>query len=422
VTASTQKGQRIAIVGSGISGMVSAYLLNDHHDITLFEANDYIGGHTHTVEVPLEGKVYPVDTGFIVFNELRYPNFVRLLNRLGVASQPSSMSFSVQCESTGMEYSATSLNTLFAQRRNLLRPSFYRMLADILRFYRESPELLQSEDDTTTLGEYLERNGYSRPFLDLHILPLGGAIWSTSAEEMFGFPARYFVRFFHQHGFLQIRNRPQWRVIKGGSHRYVEALTGPFRRRIRLSTPVKSVSRGAGGVTVVLDDGRQEHFDAVVLATHSDGALGLLSDPSDREREILGAIHYQANETVLHTDESLLPRRRRAWASWNAHLPAEEAGRVTITYNMNILQSLDSPRTFCVTLNRGDEIDPRAVLKRMVYHHPKYTPEAVSAQRRHSEINGVNRTYYCGAYWGFGFHEDGVNSALAVARKFGLEL
>ena len=422
MSAAPQTHRRVAIVGSGISGLVSAYLLHPDHDIVLYEAEDYIGGHTHTVEVELQGETYPVDTGFIVFNELRYPNFVNLLNRLDVLYRPSTMSFSVRCEATGLEYNGTSLNRLFAQRRNLFRPSFYRMLKDILRFYREARELLEGEHVDTTLGEYLERNRYSREFIDHHIVPMGSAVWSAAPEDMAAFPAQTFVRFFHNHGFLDVSGRPQWRTIRGGSHQYVKAMTRAFGDRIRLRCPVRSIARRADGVDLRLADGASERFDAVVLAVHSDQALKLLADPTPAERDILGAIGYRENHTVLHTDESMLPRTRRAWASWNAHLPKWASERATVTYNMNMLQGLQAPRTFCVTLNRTDEIDPACVIRRMVYHHPVFTVGAVAAQTRHDEINGADRTYYCGAYWGFGFHEDGVNSALAVARKFGKEL
>ncbi|MDA0747320.1 MAG: FAD-dependent oxidoreductase [bacterium] len=415
--------RNVAIVGSGISGMVAAHLLHQDCEITVFEANDYIGGHTHTVDVPLEGTVYPVDTGFIVFTEAAYPNFVTLLNRLGVASQPSAMSFSVKCEATGLEYNGTSLNKLFAQRRNLFRPSFYRMLKDILRFYREASELLEGEDEGMTLGAYLEQNRYSQVFVQQHILPMGAAIWSASPDAMLRFPARYFVRFFDHHGFLKVNDRPQWRVIQGGSKQYAEALTRPFVNRIRLRTPVVSVRRGKDGVRVSLRDGSTERFDDVVLAVHSDQALRMLADPSSAEQEVLGSIRYQANRTVLHTDVSVLPKNRRAWASWNYFLPEKRTSHATVTYNMNMLQSLDAPETFCVTLNAKEGgVDPGRVIQEMVYHHPMYTPETLAAQARHGEINGVNRTYYCGAYWGFGFHEDGVKSALAALKPMGYAL
>ena len=419
---SEAKPSKVAVVGSGISGMVAAYLLQRDHDVTVFEANDYVGGHTHTIDVELEGQHHAVDTGFIVFCEPAYPNFTRLMAELGVESQPTYMSFSVQCDATGLEYNGTSLNTLFAQRRNLIRPSFYRMLRDIVRFYRESVELLEDEGPPVTLGEYLERNTYSQPFVDQHILPLGSAIWSTSVEGMLDFPAHYFVRFFERHGFLRLSNRPPWRVIKGGSHTYVKALTRAFADRIRVSSPVASVAREADSVSLTLADGTAARFDAIVIAAHSDEALKMLADPSPSEREILGAIPYQDNEVILHTDDRILPQTRRAWASWNYRLPAENAGLATLTYNMNMLQSLSAPQTFCVTVNDDGRIDPGRILRRFSYAHPRYTLETLAAQGRHGQINGVNRTYFCGAYWGYGFHEDGVNSALAALKPLGIAL
>jgi predicted NAD/FAD-binding protein len=409
---------KIAVIGSGISGMVAAWLLNQEHDITVFEAQDYIGGHTNTIDVEQDGTTYAVDTGFIVYNDWTYPNFIALLAKLGVASQPSTMSFSVKDDASGLEYNGTTLNTLFAQRRNLFRPSFYRMIADILRFNREARELLETADDTTTLHDYLAANRYSVQFVEHYIFPMGAAIWSANPEQMRNFPARYFVRFFDNHGMLSVNNRPQWRVIQGGSKQYVEALTRPYRSRIRLRCPVRSIRRFPDHVAVGTTDGA-ERFDQVIMATHSDQALALLADPTGAERDILGAIRYQENEAVLHTDRSLLPKRRLAWASWNYHLSKKPANRVAVTYHMNTLQNLRAPREFCVTLNRTEAIDPTSIIKRIAYHHPVYTREAVAAQRRHEEINGAKRTYYCGAYWSYGFHEDGVKSALAVCRHFG---
>jgi predicted NAD/FAD-binding protein len=412
---------KIAIIGTGIAGMTAAWLLHRQHDITVFEAHSSVGGHTNTIDIDMAGRIYAVDTGFIVFNDWTYPNFIDLLNRLGVASQPTVMSFSVHCEKTGLEYNGHNLNTLFAQRRNLVRPSFYRMLKDILRFNREAPALLRGDDPTITLHEYFIREGYGREFIERYMIPMAAAIWSAKPDLMGSIPARYFVRFFKNHGLLSINQRPQWRVIEGGSRRYTERLVAPFRDHIRLSCPVDRIRRQAGFVEVKPRKGRVERFDEVIIATHSDQALRLLADPSPREREILGAIPYQENEAVLHTDIRLLPRRRLAWAAWNYHIPAGAQERVAVTYNMNILQSLEAPQTFCVTLNPSAAIDPHKILYRTLYHHPVFTPEAVSAQGRWAEINGVNRTWYCGAYWGYGFHEDGVNSALAVWRNLAEE-
>jgi predicted NAD/FAD-binding protein len=413
---------RIAIVGSGISGMVAAHRLRRDHEVTVYEAAGYAGGHTHTVEVESGGRTYAVDTGFIVFNDWTYPNFIALMDELGVASQPSAMSFSVRCERTGLEYNGTSLNSLFAQRRNLLRPAFLRMVAEIVRFNRTAPALLASRGLGPTLGDYLADGRFSRGFIDHYIVPMGAAIWSARPADMLRFPARFFVEFFANHGFLSVDRRPTWRVIRGGSQRYVEKLTAAYASRIELDTPVDSIQRKPHEVSLRLRDGRVEHFDQVFIACHSDQALQLLADPSPAEREILGAIGYQANEALLHTDVRLMPRRPLAWAAWNYHLPALPTDRVAVTYNMNILQSLDAGEQFLLTLNRSGDIDPARVLGRFVYHHPVYTAAAVAAQKRRAEINGARRTYYCGAYWRYGFHEDGVRSALDALEDFGLRL
>ena len=427
---------KIAIVGSGISGLVCAYLLHREHDIAVFEAADYAGGHTNTIRVDsnAEGGPLNVDTGFIVYNEKNYPNFVKLLRKLNIATQPADMSFSVRCAQTGLEYASSSPNRLFAQRRNLLRPSFYRMLADILRFNREGKKLLEcdgAEIPELALGEHLRAGAYSQAFIEQHLLPLASAVWSTDLRRMREFPARYLLRFFDNHGFLDVRNRPKWRVISGGSRQYVERMIAPFRDRIRLRTAVRSIRRnphgreggdGGEGIEIQPAAGRAECFDRVILATHSDQSLRMLADPSDAERNILGAIGYQENDAVLHTDTALLPRRQRAWASWNYHLSAREREHTAVTYNMNMLQTLSAKETYCVTLNRTAEIAPGRVIRRIGYHHPQYTPAAVAAQRRHGEISGVRFTHYCGAYWGYGFHEDGVNSALKVCESFGAKL
>jgi uncharacterized protein len=404
----------IAIIGTGISGLTAAWHLHREHRLTIFEANDYIGGHTNTVEAEFWGKTYAVDTGFIVYNDWTYPNFIELLARLGVASQPTVMSFSVRCERTGLEYNGQDLNTLFAQRFNLFRPSFHRMLRDILRFNREAPALLES-DCEISLNDYLREQRYGREFIEQYIIPMAAAIWSAEPGLMGEMPARFFVQFFKNHGLLSVSQRPQWRVIQGGSRNYVGPLTAPFRDRIRLNCPVEWVRRQPNHVQVKTRHGPVERFDEVVFATHSDQALRLLADPTPREREILSAIPYQENEAVLHTDTRLLPRRKLAWAAWNYHLAAQPQTRVAVTYNMNILQNLDAPVTFCVTLNPSEAIDPARILYRTTYHHPVFTDAGVRAQARRHEISGVNRTWYCGAYWSYGFHEDGVNSGLAVA-------
>jgi predicted NAD/FAD-binding protein len=413
---------RIAVIGTGIAGMVAAHLLSDEHELVVFEAEDYIGGHTHTIDVSLNGDTYAVDTGFIVFNEKTYPNFVRLMKRLGIAWQLSTMSFSVQCKKTGLEFSPSSLNSLFIQRKNLLRPSFYRMIFDIFKFRRESEELLKSDDYSLTLQNFLTAKKFSRLFVEHFIIPMGEAIWSADPVKFNEFPALYFAQFFKNHGFLNVRNQPQWLVIKGGSKQYVAPLTRSYQDHVRLNCPVKSIRRHSDHVSVQAANGQPERFDQVIIATHSDQALAMLNDPSDSENEILGAIPYQDNYAVLHSDESVLPRKKAAWASWNYHIPQEEMGRVALTYDMNILQSLAAPVEYCVTLNLPDTIDPAKKIKEMHYHHPVYNPTSLAARNRHEEINGVKRTYFCGAYWGYGFHEDGVNSALVVAKHFGKSL
>ena len=408
---------KIAIIGSGIAGNVAAYRLHRDHEVTVYEAAGHIGGHTHTHDVAIDGERQRIDTGFIVFNDWTYPNFIELLDELGVESQPSAMSFSVRNEASGLEYNGTTLNTLFAQRRNLLRPSFYRFIREIMRFNREAPELLDATGEIA-LGDYLDSRGYSRAFTDNYLVPMGAAIWSTDPARMLAFPARFFVRFFHNHGMLSVDARPQWRAIRGGSARYVEKLVAPFRHRIRLNTPVESVSRTPGRVAVKARGAAPEQYDYVFFACHSDQALRLLADATPLERSVLGAIPYQRNEVVLHTDTTLLPRARRAWAAWNYHVVPQPGAPVALTYNMNILQSLSSRLTYCVTLNRSDAIAPEKIIKRLAYDHPLYTPAGVAAQQRQHEINGANRSFFCGAYWRNGFHEDGVVSALNALEHF----
>lgn len=413
---------KIAIIGGGISGLTTAHLLCGEHEITLFEANDYPGGHTHTLEVAHEGASYAVDTGFIVFNERTYPDFIKLLERLGVASQPSVMSFSVVHETTGLQYCATNLDTLFAQRRNLFNVPFWRMLLEIFRFNRSAAELYDSNDLDLTLGEYLRAHGYSPMFIEKFLIPMGAAIWSADPAQFFSFPAAAFVQFFTNHGMLNVLDQPTWRVVKGGSRQYIAPLIRPFRDRIRLSTPVERVLRCGDRVTVTPCGGEPEEFDHVILACHSDQTLALLADPSAAEREVLGAIPYRKNDTVLHTDSRLLPSIPKARASWNCLLPRNQQDSVVLTYWMNRLQTINAPVDFCVTLNSPEAIAPVAIIRSLVYHHPVYSTAAFAAQKRRAEISGVNRTSFCGAYWGWGFHEEGVKSALAVCRQFGKEL
>ncbi len=409
---------RIAVVGAGIAGLYAAWRLSREHDVTLYEANDWLGGHTHTVDVERHGRSWAIDTGFIVFNDWTYGNFMGLLRELGVGWQPSNMSFSLRCERTGLEYNGTSLNSLFAQRRNALRPSFLRMIADILRFNARSRELLAGDDDTLTLGAYLERGRYSRQFVEHYILPMGRAIWSAEATAMLDFPARFFVDFFDRHGFLSVDDRPLWQVVRGGSREYVRALERAMRAKVHLSTPVAGIRRTAQDVRVRTTRGDVETFDHVFLACHSVEALGMLEQPTAAEREVLEAFPYARNEAILHTDASLLPRRPLARAAWNYHLLRDPQEPVALTYDMNVLQSLEAPERFLVTLNHRDAIDPRTILGRWEYDHPVYLPKGVAAQRRHRELNGAQRTYFCGAYWRFGFHEDGVVSAQAALAHF----
>lgn len=409
---------KVAVVGAGIAGLTTAAGLADRHELTVFEAADWIGGHTNTVDVEEDGRIVAVDTGFIVFNDWTYPNFIALLRKLGVAWQASNMSFSLQCEKTGLEYNGTSLNSLFAQRRNILRPSFLHMIWEILRFNREAPRFLAAQDEATTLGAWLESRGFGGAFVEHYVVPMGRAIWSADEEAMLGFPARFFIDFFHRHGFLSVDNRPQWQAVTGGSREYVRKLVSPFASRIRVATPVASVRRLPQGVALRTIAGETLQFDAVVFACHSDQALAMLEDPSDAEREILGAFPYAPNEAVLHTDESLLPRRPLARAAWNYHLRRDPGRGVALTYDMNVLQSLATRRRYLVSLNMTDAIDERCVLRTFSYSHPVYTPGAVAAQKRHAEISGPRRSFYCGAYWRYGFHEDGVVSGLRVLEQF----
>jgi predicted NAD/FAD-binding protein len=414
---------KTAIIGSGISGLTAAWLLHKTHDVTVFEANDYIGGHTHTVEVDCDGEQLAIDTGFIVYNDWTYPNFIRILERLGVANQPTAMSFSVRCDRSGLEYNGSSLGGLFAQRSNLFRPSFHRLIRDILRFNREATDLLETDDEELTVDGYIARHRYSRQFAEQYLIPMGAAIWSCPPETFGQFPMQFIVEFYRNHGLLSVRNRPQWRVIAGGSHRYVEKMTEPFLDRIRLNSPVTSIERDADGVTIRATDTGSERFEQVIFACHSDQALRILGDAATAtERELLGEFPYEENTAVLHTDETVLPQRRRAWASWNYRVRNDWPGSAaTVTYNMNILQSLTTRHTYNVTLNSNDDIDPGRIIDRFVYHHPIYTTRRRAAQQRHTELINQNRTSFCGAYWGYGFHEDGVNSALAVCRGLGVQ-
>ena len=413
---------RIAIIGSGISGLTAAYLLNHDHEITLYEANDHIGGHTHTHDIEIEGKIWAVDSGFIVYNERTYPNFIRILDELGVERKPTRMGFSVKSVSNNLEYAGHSLDGLFSQRRNLIRPSFWRMIKSILRFKKESEEQLNELPLDMTIGSFLEKNHYPSEFIEHFIIPMGAAIWSTMPNMMTEIPAVFFIRFFQNHGILAIKDKPTWWVINGGSKNYVKKMTAGFIDRIMVSTPVKRVKRNDSIEIIAGSPQHMTRFDAVVFACHSDQALALLADPSYAENEILRAITYQKNDVLLHTDHSVLPTRRKAWSSWNYQLDSDPERPVALTYNMNILQGLESSVTFCVTLNDPQAVSPDRIIKEITYHHPLITVESISAQKRKNEISGVNNTYYCGAYWHNGFHEDGVVSAMDACELLAANL
>lgn len=406
---------KVAIVGAGIAGLTVAERLYETHDLTVFEAADHIGGHTHTLRVETADGPQDVDTGFVVFNESTYPEFCRLLTRLGVASQPTRMGFGVSDVRTGIEYAGESLNALFAQRSNLFRPAFLGMLADILRFNREVTAIVGRLPAGATLAQLCEAGRFSAAFRDLYLVPMGAAIWSSAERNMLEFPARFFVRFFHNHGLLEPPARQlAWRVVTGGSGRYVEALVRPFAGRIRVATPVSRVTRSGGG-GVVKGEGFEEKFDEVVLALHANQALQVLADATPLEREVLAAFPYQRNDAVLHTDTRVLPLRRRAWASWNYHVPADSDQPLGMTYDMSRLQGLRTRDPLLVSLNDTGRVDPDRVLRRIRFEHPVFTSGSVAAQARHGEISGLNRVHFCGAYWRNGFHEDGLVSGLAVA-------
>lgn len=407
---------KIAIVGTGVSGLVAAHRLHRDHEIVVYEAADRLGGHSHTVEVDAEDGTHAIDTGFIVFNDRNYPEFEALLEELGVESRRSHMSFSVSDGQGRFEYSGTPWG-LFARPAHLVSPSFLGMLRDWRRFNREARALIGMNGTAPSLGHWLEQKGFSRHFIERLIVPQASAVWSADPEQMWSFPASFMAEFFDNHGMYSLRDRPKWRTVSGGSRSYVEAISAPWRGRARLGAAVRRVERGSSGVRVEAEGCESEEFDEVVIATHSDQALALLADPSEPEREILGAIPYQRNEAVLHTDTSLLPRRRTAWSSWNFHLTERPSGRSTVTYWMNHLQRLRAEREYLLTLNRSEAIDPAKVLRRFEYDHPVYTREGVAAQARHAEISGVRRTHYCGAYWGWGFHEDGVVSAARACTR-----
>ena len=410
-------GMKIAIIGTGIAGNVAAYKLREQHDITVFESGSYVGGHTNTVDVFEDGERHAVDTGFIVFNDRTYPNFIQLLDEIGQESQASEMSFSVQVDEGGIEYCGSSINGLFAQRRNMLRPTFYRMIRDILRFNKLARSGMDRLDDAGTLADFLSANGFGHEFIDHYLVPMAAAIWSAEPVSVLDMPLKFLVRFFANHGLLQTSNRPTWRVIKGGSREYVDKLVAGHRDRIRLNSPVQAVRRVDDRVELQSASGGKETFDYVFIACHSNQALSLLEDATADERSVLGAIGYQFNEAILHTDASLMPARQRAWAAWNYHVPRDRAQHVAVTYNMNILQRLETREQYLVTLNNDRHIDPDKIIRRIAYDHPIYSREAVAAQQRQRDLNN-DRTFFCGAYWRNGFHEDGVVSALRAVEHF----
>lgn len=411
---------RIAIVGSGISGLTCARVLSAHHDVTVFEADTRIGGHTNTVSVNIDDEHHEIDTGFIVYNERTYPNFSRLLAELNVDTTPTSMSFSVRSDRDGIEYNGTSLNGLFAQRKNLFRPTFLRLLYDVMRFNRDGTLDLDRVPPDRTVGDYVTERGFSQQFAQQYLFPMGAAIWSCPFDDFARFPIRFILEFYVNHGLLSLRNRPVWRVIRGGSRRYVDRLVEPFRDRIRLRCPVGSVQRTDEGVSIRHANGSDD-FDEVIFACHSDQTLRLLGGEADaQETEVLSAFPYRKNTAVLHTDATVLPKRRRAWASWNYHVGSEPSAMPTVTYNANILQRLESKHTFCITLNEGHLIDPTKVLAEFQYSHPVFTARRAEFQARHGSFIRRRRTSFCGAYWRNGFHEDGVVSALAVCEGFGI--
>ena len=409
-----QHGSKIAVIGGGVAGIVAAHLLQNDHQVTLFEQHDYLGGHTHTVTIeegPDAGT--GVDTGFIVFNEATYPLFIAFLDHLGVASRATEMSFGFHCRETGFTYAGNNLNGVFSQRANLVSPRFWRFLLEIGRFCRQAEADLAGDADLGTLADYLARHRFQPFMADHYLAPMAAAIWSTPAGRVTAFPARSFLRFFKNHGLLDLRHRPRWRTVSGGSHSYVRAFRDRFRGAIRLDSPVQQVRRADDGVELAFADRSAERFDAVVVAAHADQALRLLADPSADESRLLGAWRYELNTTVLHTDTSVLPPAERAWACWNFRRERGDQGErpVYVTYSMNLLQGLTTRRHYLVTLNRPGGYDEGQVLARMDYHHPLYTDASMATQAALPSLNGVRRTWFCGSYFGYGFHEDAVRSA-----------
>jgi predicted NAD/FAD-binding protein len=414
--------QNIAVIGSGISGLAAAWQLAERHNVTLFEQDDRPGGHSHTVDLDLpEGRV-PVDTGFIVFNERTYPNLTALFRHLGVASRATDMSFAASIDHGNFEYSGTSLRGLFAQRRNLLRPRMWRMISDILRFYRHSRLATGRGSEELTLGDYLTQSGYGANFIRDHLLPMGGAIWSTSADQMLQHPLHSFVRFCDNHGLLQLVDRPSWRTVVGGSRAYVTRLLADRDINLQLGARISAVSRAAGRPTLKFSDGCSRRFDAVILATHADQALGLIAEPTQLERRLLGAMRYQSNTAVLHGDTALMPRRRSAWSSWNVISDSTDVlanAQICVSYWMNRLQHLPVKQPVFVTLNPNRPIREDLTWATFNYAHPLFDHQAMAAQRQLWKLQGQGGIWFCGAYFGAGFHEDGLQAGLAVAERLG---
>ncbi|MER2493512.1 NAD(P)/FAD-dependent oxidoreductase [Catenovulum sediminis] len=413
---------KIAVIGSGISGLIATWRLCNLHDVTLFEKNNVLGGHTATKEIEYNGQRLAIDTGFIVFNDWTYPSFNKFINTLGVEFQDTEMSFSVTNKQSGLEYNGNNLNSLFAQRRNLFKPSFYRFIGEILRFNKLGKRLLSQNSSQLddTLGHFLKNNGFSDYFATHYILAMGAAIWSSGLPAMKDFPLRFFMRFFENHGLLNVQDRPQWKVIKGGSARYIDALYPLIKNSVKLKSEVSRVIRTASGVQVMVN-GQLEHYDKVIFACHSDQVLSLLANPTAEEVSVLSDIPYKKNRVILHTDTTLLPKRKAAWAAWNYYLDDKQPDFATLTYNMNILQRLQSDTTFCVTLNQCELIQQEKIIGEYDYAHPVYSEKSLKAQQKRALINGFKHSYFCGAYWFNGFHEDGVRSALDVSQMLGAE-
>ena len=412
--------KNIAIIGSGVSGLTAAYLLSKKHHVSVFEKESKIGGHTATVDIEKSGKSYAIDTCFIVFNDKTYPYYLALLDEINIGKQATEMSFSVHNCHTGLEYNGHNLNTLFAQRVNIFKPRFWMLVKEILRFNKMCKRIYEDNvyKPGLTLGQFLAENKFNAFFAEHYILPMGAAIWSSSLTQMEGFEFRFFVRFFHHHGLLNIKDRPQWYVIPKGSRSYLAPLSAPFKHNITLNAEIESITRYNNKAQINFANAPQQEFDEIVIACHSDQALALLNDATTDEQAILSSMPYSKNSVILHTDKRLLPDRETAWASWNYQLSQDRNKAASVTYNMNILQGLESEHTFCVTLNQKEDIDPNSILGEFTYYHPIFSADSIEAQNKRSQICGKKHTHFAGAYWHNGFHEDGVRSGVEVAERF----